>query len=140
MTKKELSQYYWLEKEIKDDEERLRTLREQATAPHAQRLTGMPHGGNGDHDKIGKATAEIVDLQAIIAAKQIQCIHEKQRIERFIVEIPDSMTRMMFAHRCIDGMSWQEVADSMGYRMTGENARQIFYRYLKQSKNIEASV
>ena len=132
MTKKELSQYYWLEKEIKDDEIRLRTLREQATAPQAQHLTGMPHGGDGDKDKIGKMTAEIVDLQAIIAAKQIQCIHEKQRIERFIAGIPDSKTRMIFTHRCIDGMSWKEVSMAMGDRVTDGYARQIFHYYLKE--------
>ena len=135
MTKKELSQYYWLEKEIKDDEERLRILREQATAPQAQHLTGMPYGSDGDKDKIGKATAEIVDLQAIIAAKQIQCIHEKQRIERFIMNISDSMTRMIFTHRCIDGMTWQEVADSRGDRMTAGNARQIYYQHLRKIRN-----
>ena len=134
MTKKELSQYYWLEKEIKDDEERLRILREQATAPQAQHLTGMPYSSDGDKDKIGKATAEIVDLQAIIAAKQIQCIHEKQRIERFITEIPDSKIRMIFMLRCIDMKSWQEVADVMGGRMTGDNARQIYSQYLKKQK------
>ncbi len=134
MTKKELSQYYWLEKEIKDDEERLKILSEQAATPHAQHLTGMPHGSNAVIDKIGEAAAEIVDLQAIIAAKQIQCIHEKQRVERFIMGIPDSMTRMIFTYRCIDGMSWQEVADNMGYRMTAGNARQIYYQYLKRAQ------
>lgn len=139
MTKKELSQYYWLEKEIKADEERLKVLREQAEAPRAQQLTGMPHGSNGDKDQIGKVTAEIVDLQAIIAAKQIQCIHERQRIERFIAEIPDSKTRMIFTHRCIDGLSWQEVSVAMNDRISEGYARNLFYKYLKEG-NADISV
>lgn len=131
MTKKELSQYYWLQREIEADEARLKALDEKATSPRSQQITGMPRGGSGEQDKIGELVAEMADLQAIIAAKQIQCIHERQRIERFILSIPDSMTRLVFTYRCIDGMSWRDVASAMGYRMSEENARQTYHRYLK---------
>jgi hypothetical protein len=136
MTQKELSQYYWLQKEIEADELRLRSMRDRAGAPQAQRLTGMP-GGGGPSDRLGEIVAEITDLEAIIAAKRIQCIHQRQRIERYIHSIPDSMTRMVFTFRCIDSMTWREVAQSMGHRMSEENARQIFHRYLKATKEEE---
>lgn len=130
MTKKELSQYYWLQKEIDDMERRLQILREKAVAPQSQRLTGMPGGGGGS-DKLVEAVAEITDLEAIIAAKQIESIHQRQRIERFIHSIDDPMIRMVFTIRCIDGYSWREVAAKMGHKMSEENARQIFHRYLR---------
>lgn len=136
MTKKELSQYYWLKKEIENMEKRLRALRERAYAPQSQRLTGMP-GGGGVKDKLGEAVAEITDLEAIIAAKQIECIHQRQRIERFIYSIDDPMTRMVFTHRCIDGYSWREVAAKMGHKMSEENARQMFHRYVRAAGESE---
>lgn len=138
MTKKELSQYYWLKKEIEDMEKRLRALRERASAPQSTRLTGMP-GGGGPSDKLAVAVAEITDLEAIIAAKQIECIHQRQRIERFIYSIDDPMTRMVFTLRCIDGFSWREVAAGMGHKMSEENARQIFHRYVRAASEEEKS-
>lgn len=130
MTNKELSQYYWIRREIEADEKRLITLREKTKSPKTTNLTGMPPGG-GNRDALGDAVAEMTDLEAIIAAKQIQCIHERQRIERFICSVPDSMTRQVLTYRCIDGMTWREVAGAMGHRMSEENARQIFHRALK---------
>lgn len=130
MTKKELSQYYWIKREIEADEKRLRNLRESIQSPKAMRLTAMPTA-NGAHDSIGDAVAEMTDIEAIIAAKQIQCIHVRQRIERFICSVQDSMVRQVLMYRCIDGMTWKEVAAAMGHRMSEENARQIFHRALK---------
>ncbi len=133
MTKKELSQYYWIRREIEADERRLYALRESIQAPKIMRLTSTPTSGS-PHDTIGDAVAEMTDLEAIIAAKQIQCIHVRQRIERFICSQEDSMVRQVLMYRCIDGQTWKEVAASMGHRMSEENARQIFHRALKQQE------
>lgn len=135
MDKKELSQYHWLKREIEADEQRLNRLRDKASSPKTSKISAMPHGGSP-----GSATeaivAEITDLEAIIAAKQIQCIHQRQMIERFICSLPDSLTRMVFTYRCIDGMTWREVAAAMGHKMSEENARQIFHRTMRaQNRN-----
>lgn len=130
MTRKELSQYYWLKKEIADAENRLITMREKISSPHAQHLTGMPGGGSAG-DRMGETVSEIVDLEAEIREKKIQCMEECRRIEDYIGQIPDSMTRLIFRYRCIDGMTWGEVAATMGHRMSEVNAKQIFHRYLK---------
>ena len=133
MTKKELSQYYWLNMEIEADKERLAILNARATAPQSPQLTGMPHGSGGQ-DKIGNLAAEIVDLSTILEEKLIKSLMLRQDIEKFIMGIEDSMTRMVFTYRCIDGMSWKEVAESMGQYMTEDNAKQIFHRYFKKSR------
>ena len=130
MTKKELSQYYWLKHEIDAYERRLKEIRSRAESPKAMNLSGMP-GSHEARDSVGEVVAEITDLEAIIAAKRIQCIHERQRIERYVMGIPDSMTRTVFTCRCIEGMTWREVAAHMGHRMSESNAKQIFHRWLK---------
>lgn len=130
MTKRELSQYYWLCREIQADERRLRELRSRAESPRAASLSGTP-GGGADGSATERIVSEMTDLEAIIAAKQIQCIHERQRIERYIADIPDSLTRMIFTFRFVDGMSWVKVAMRVGGGNTADGVKKRCYRYLK---------
>ena len=103
MTIKELSQLYWLNREIEEDKRRLDELESMTTSPKSPKYDGMPHAP-GYSDTLARCVAEIVDLKAIIAAKQIQCIHERTRLERYISGIPDSLTRQIFALRFIKGL------------------------------------
>jgi len=133
MTQKEVSQYYWLCKEIKLDEERLEELKLEAYNQKSPSLSGMPRGSEVT-SKVERYAVEITDLEAIIAAKRLQCIHERNRIERFIADIPDSMTRMIFTLRSIKCLTWRQVAQRMGGPMSEENAKQIFSRYLRSTQ------
>lgn len=73
MTIKELSQLYHLNREIEMDKRRLDELELLASSPKAQNLDGMPHAP-GYGDALARCVAEIVDLKAIISAKQQQCL------------------------------------------------------------------
>ena len=66
MTLKELSQLYYLNREIEMDKRRLQELEVKAL-PGSQVLTGMPHTP-GVKDKVGEYAAEIADLRGIIEA------------------------------------------------------------------------
>lgn len=133
MTVKELSQLYYLNREIEMDQKRLEEL-EAKIGPQAQRITGMPRGSNVVDSPEERLVLEIVDLQAIIKAKQIQCIHERSRLERYIENIEDSETRMMFTLRFINGLSWYQVAKHMGEGYIGDSLKKKCYRYLKADK------
>ena len=63
MKKKELSQLYYLSKEIKAKEEQLEQLKAIAESTTAQ-LSDMPHA-SGANDKIGKTAAEIADIKVV---------------------------------------------------------------------------
>lgn len=130
MTKKELSQLFWLKKEIARDEIRLKELEDQATAITANN-DGMPRAPGFNGGKIENIVPEIIDLKAIIAAKRQQCIYERNRLERFIAEVPDSLTRQIMTLRYIDRMSWVQVAVELGGGNTEAGVRMICNRYLK---------
>lgn len=134
LTKKELSQYYWLKREIEYMENRLCALRARAGSPRGMNFSEMSKSTGGVKDALAETAAEIVDLEAIIAAKQVASILTRKRIERFIFAIDDPMVRMVFTLRCIDGQSWKNVAAAMGHTMTEGNARQIFRRTLKTAR------
>lgn len=132
MTLKELSQLYYLNREIEQDELRLQELQARATQV-TQQTSGMPRGGSVDQQKIERYVADIIDLKAIIAAKQQQCIHEQSRLERYIADIPDSLTRQIFQLRFISGLNWVQVAFSVGGGNTEGSVKMICYRYIKKS-------
>lgn len=129
MTKKELSQLYWLNREIEMDKRRLEELEALATSTGTQNLDGMPHM-SGYGDALARCVADIVDLKAIIAAKQQQCVYERNRLERYIANIPDSMTRQIFALRFINGLTWYQVAAHVGGGNTEDSVRMACNRYL----------
>lgn len=136
MTLKELSQLYYLNREIERDQERLEKLRASASAPGAPNYDGMPKSPSFEN-RLERYIAEIVDLEAIIQAKITQCLHERNRLERYIAEIPDSLTRQIFHLRFINGLTWVQIAFSVGGGNTEEGVRKRVYRYLEQENKGE---
>ena len=130
MTLKELSQLYYLNREIEMDQRRLEELRTKAENPSAGQLSGMPKSPNVEN-KLERYVAELVDLTVIISAKQQQCIHERNRLERYISNIADSRMRMIFSLRFINGLSWLQVAAHIGGSITEAYVRNACYKHLK---------
>lgn len=136
MTLKELSQLYYLNREIEEDQRRLDELKSQSRSISAQKITGMPRGGTIAGSAIDRYIAEIVDLEAIISAKITQCLHERSRLERYIAGIPDSLTRQIFTLRFINGLSWLQVALHIGGN-TADSVRMTCYRYIDRENKKE---
>ena len=113
MTLKELSQLYYLNREIETDIARLEALRARVYSPAGSNLSGMPSSGSFGN-RLERMCGEIIDLEAIINAKLTQCMHERNRLERYIADIPDSLTRQIFALRFINGLSWIQVGLHVG--------------------------
>ncbi len=131
MTLKELSQLYYLNREIEMDKLRLQELEARAL-PGAQAITGMPYGP-GAVDKVGRYAAEIADLRGIIEAKLRQCLYERSRLERYIAGIDDSLTRQIFQLRFVNGLPWRQVAACIGGGNTGDGCRKVVKRYLERN-------
>ncbi len=134
MTLKELSQLYWMKREIEENKRRLEELEAMASSPKAQnidlfrRKSNMPHVPSHG-DALARCVAEIVELKAIIAAKQRRCIRERNRLERYIAGIPDSLTRQIFTLRFVNGLSWAQIAARIGNN-TPDSLRMTCNRYI----------
>lgn len=132
MTLRELSQLYYLNREIERDKRELERLKWESVSPRTQRMTGMPHG-SGYENIMEQKIAAIADLEGLICAKMTQCIYERNRLERYIADIPDSLTRQIFALRFINGMSWVQVAMHVGGSNTEDSVKKTCYRYLEKT-------
>jgi len=112
MTKQELSQLYYLNREIEHLKDRITELECIATSS-TSRITGMPHATDIS-DKVGKYAAEIADLKELLDLNLKKCFYELNRLNRYIESIEDSEMRMILSLRYINGLSWQQVAFSIG--------------------------
>lgn len=132
MTIKELSQLYYLNREIEADKRRLAEL-ELKALPGSPNMDGMPHAP-GVSDNVARYAIEIADLKGIIEAKHQQCLYERNRLERYIAGIPDSLTRQIFTYRFVNGLPWLQVAACIGGNNTEDSVKKTCYRYVKNNQ------
>lgn len=110
MTLKELSVLHDLTQEVEMDRRRLAELEKQ-------------EGTKAQKAKVRK----------VIQEKSVRMWEERERLERWIAAIPDSLTRQVFTLRFVDGKSWLQVAVAVGGDNTQDAVRMIAKRYVKRA-------
>lgn len=130
MTLQELSQLYYLNREIEHEKKRLKEL-EAAATDTAAKITGLPHVG-GIADKTAIA-AQIAECRVILEARIAQSMVEYNRLMRYIDSIPDPLTRQIFTLRFVNGLNWNQVALHVGGGNTGDGVRMHVKRFLRNS-------
>ncbi len=120
----DLSQLYYLNSEINIDKERLKDLKNIILNEKDKKLSCS-----------NDIKAEIDKLENDISKKLLQCICERRRLEKYISQIPDSLTRQIFTLRFIEGYSWRQVTQKIGWKNSEDNVRQICRRYIKQHRD-----
>ena len=133
MTLHELSQLYYLKREIEMDKQRLAELRLAAASPSAPNITGMPKGTSLE-STLEQKCERVFRLEAIIAAKIARCEREREKLEKYISDIPDSLTRQIFTLRFVRGYTWRQVANRCGGYNTPDGVRMICMRYLQNEQ------
>lgn len=132
MSKEELSQIYYLNREIKMWQKELERLECQSLLK-GQQLSGMPSGG-GNIDKVGGLAVKKTDIQLIIEGKLKEIQLQRERIIGYINSIEDSMMRQIVFYRNVSCMSWRQVAMEIGGDNTEEGIKKIYQRFLKKIK------
>lgn len=130
MTKKELSQLYYLKKEIRQLEQRIRELETAATNCTAQ-ITGLPQGP-GINDKIGNYAAQIADLKSLLDLNLKKCFYELNRLDRYIQSVDDPLLRQIMMYRFVSGYSWRKIAFQIGGNNTPDGLRIKMMRFLRK--------
>lgn len=129
METKELSQYYYLKKEIADIEGRIMRLEARASST-VQTASGMPGGGGGYADKTSLG-ADIAELRTLLLDRRAKAERERIRLEKYIASVQDSRMRLILTYRFVDLRSWQAIACRLG--STAESVKKAFYRSLAKS-------
>lgn len=131
MSKQELAQLYYLNQEIGQLQNRLAELEHLATSCTTP-ITGMP-STPGVVDKLAGYVAEITDLKALLDLRLKKCFYELNRLNSYIQNLSDSEMRLILSLRYINGLSWTQIATSIGGGNSDKNIQMKVSRFL--SKN-----
>jgi hypothetical protein len=131
MTNKELSQLYYLKRDIDYDIVRLTKLEENAVSTVTV-LSCM--SGNGTISDKTSIACDITDLRDIIINKLEQNKKEYQSLYLYINNIKDPYIRLIFKLRHIDLLSWIKVARKIGGGNTPDSVRMAHDRYLSRNR------
>ena len=102
---------------------------ELAAQGGAGRITGMPRSARR-WDRMGDCAAKIADLWARLEARRTRCMGLLGALYAFIDDIDDSLLRLIFTYRYIDGETWQRVATRIG-EADEQYPRRLHNRYLR---------
>ena len=130
MTKKELSQFYYLKREIKEQQRRIAEL-ETPTINCSTEITELPTG-KGISDKIGNYAAQIADLKALLDLNLKKCFYELNRINSYIEGVEEPLIKQIMIYRFECQMSWLQIERAIGGKNRAESLRKKLYRYLNK--------
>lgn len=114
MDKDDLKQLIFLNREIEKNQRELEELTTAATRATAQ--ISMAPGSGKRRDKVADYAVEIVDMKMKIAENLKKCFMQRNKILEYIQEIPESEIRQILYLRYMKGMSWQNIAFTVGYQ------------------------
>lgn len=136
MTLKELSQLYYLKKEIKYDKRRLKQLETVTVDVQAAKLTGMPYTPPLIYDPIAEKVVRLVDYKEELQEVLQEAVKRKRKAElkitNYIESIDDSFIRLIFKLRFIDCKTWWQVAWEVGGGNTSDTVRMCCTRFLRK--------
>lgn len=128
VSKRDLSQLFWLNREIEELQRRLDELETLATSCTSH-ITGMPRSP-GVVDKLAKYAVEIADLRALLDLNLKKCFYELNRLNRYIESVEDGQIRLILSLRYVNGLGWRQIADSIGNGYTADTVRKAHDRFL----------
>ena len=134
MTKYDFRNYIPMKDEVEQLKDQILTLREQLIAPKNQVITGMPHGGNANKDKMAEVISRIDELERKYIVKYTALLNECERIEKAIEPL-ESKERMLMRYKYLQGMKWEDVALEMNYSV--ENIYKLHGRILLKLKRVQ---
>ena len=127
MTSKQLDQIYYLTKEKRMWENRLRELPDIT----AVRYDSIGVSNSGISSPVQQIAEQREKIREIISAKLVEISFVEREILEYICSIDDSLMRQIMTHRHIELKSWPQVANAIGGNNTADSVRMAHDRYLK---------
>jgi len=129
LTKEELKQIYYINKEIKMWQKELERLQCKSLIK-GQEITGLPFGNGGNTDKVGDMAVDMADIETIIRGKLAEIQVQRKKIIEYIDGIEDSLLRQIVFLRNVSCMSFRQISIEIGGGNTEEGIKKLYYRHL----------
>lgn len=133
MDRKTLEQYGHLKREIAMWERKLKQLEEMSKAK--AQPTYMLGGRSGlVSDPTGAAGMKNAEIEEVIAGLKAEAEITRKNIIIYIATLEDSYTRQLINYRCLELLSWPEIAKRIGGNNTADSLRMQFNRLFEKNK------
>ena len=131
MTRHQLSNIYYLTKELEAWKERLKELNADiALAPKV--YDGMPHSQtNTVKSPTEDKAIKMAELSKKIEERIEEIQHAKLEMELTISELTDPILKLAIFYHCINLYSWNDTAAKIGGNQTAEGVRKMYSRVLQ---------
>ncbi len=113
MTKKELQEYYWVNRDIQNLNEKLWELDAMASG-RTSRLTGTSRSTNGPQDKMAELTVNMVMMKEELS-KRIRVKHALLTEVEKAVELLPPREKYLIRARYIEMKKWEDISEDMHY-------------------------
>lgn len=117
-----LESYKEIRSEVRRLDEKLRSMREQATRV-TPTLSDMPKGGSSDKEKI---LAAIADTSGELTHRYMYMLERQKQLEDFVDRVPGDTNRMLLRLRYIELCRWPKVMEELEKSNIFYTDRQVF--------------
>lgn len=142
MTKKELQQLRYLNKEIEvlqkqiqDAEYYVKQYKASDVVsgsspvwPYQQRTFHIEGVAVPDYER------RVERLRKKLQRRLEDLMNKREELEEYIEMVPDSLIRMILTLRYINGLSWRQIAAHIGGGNTADSVRMMHNRFLKENE------
>lgn len=125
MTFKEIGDLYYIEKIIKRYKSRLQGLYRDL-----QRIS--IYQDMGHLQDLKRVVSEINDMHNKISLEETKRENIKNFVENKINKCGNQQARLILTLRCIDQLSWRDIAQKLGGNNTEESVRTYYHRLLNR--------
>lgn len=126
MTKEEVNQLYYINKEISMWQRELQKIRNQSFIK-GQQITGVPFN-SGISNSIADKIIKVLDIEEKIQELENKASEERIKILKFIESIENSCDRQIIFLRAAKCMPWRKIAYEIGGDNTEDSIRQRYNR------------
>ena len=130
MTTEQLDQIYYLTKEKRMWENRLRELPDIT----AVKYDSIGVSNSGISSPVQQIAEQREKIREIISAKLAEISFVEREILEYICSIDDSLMRQIMTHRHIELKSWLQVANAIGGNNTADSVRKMHDRFLQENQ------
>lgn len=127
MSVEELSQIYYINKEIKSLQMELAQLR-QKNFYKPNVITDMPRGGEGAEQNL-EYVNDVMMLEDLINYSLRKLQYERKKIEEFLNSIEDADLRLIMRLRAVNNMKWEDIGQEVN--MSRRTVCRKFFGYFK---------
>ena len=128
-----LKQYYLIEGEIRNEEEKIAKIEAKLCASPGFDKNGVPKSPT-PRNRVEETYIELIARKEELHRKVAEYKEMKASIERYIDDIDDLLIRRIAEERFVNNKRFREIADELGGRNTAESVRKMLNRYIQSNK------